>query len=97
MSFGKWVVVSRTGGMDEYASDYGASVVVEPDVDPAGLLSALTVARSRSRAEPTAARRPGQLEWKAIVGGLLADLERLVPAERASGASQVTRTVMSAR
>jgi glycosyltransferase involved in cell wall biosynthesis len=76
MSFGRRVVVSRTGGMDEYVAAYGDGVVVEPSVDTDALLAALRATcdrASRSNGEPP---RPQELEWTRIVRELLPDLER---------------------
>lgn len=76
MSFGRRVVVSRTGGMDEYVAAYHDGVVVEPNVDAGALLEALQLTRdraSRAHGEPA---RPEELEWTQIVQQLLPDLER---------------------
>jgi glycosyltransferase involved in cell wall biosynthesis len=77
MSFGKRVVVSRTGGMDEYVAAYGEGVVVEPNVDAVTLLAVLQTTRdqaARANGEPA---RPRELEWTEIAKQLLPHLERV--------------------
>ena len=70
MSFGKPVIVTRTGGMDEHLANYPASVVLEtPSAD--ALLAAMHTTRERSRRGAILAARPPELEWPYIVRGLL--------------------------
>ena len=67
MSFQKSVIVTRTGGMDEYVENYPAGVILE-HADPRSVLAALHTSRSRAGSDP---RRPLELEWSHIVRGLL--------------------------
>jgi glycosyltransferase involved in cell wall biosynthesis len=76
MSFGRRVVVSRTGGMDEYVDAYQDGVVVEPNVDAGALLEALQVTRDRASRQGGEPPRPQELEWTRIVQELLPDLDR---------------------
>jgi glycosyltransferase involved in cell wall biosynthesis len=76
MSFGRRVVVSRTGGMDEYVAAYRDGVVVEPNVDATALLVALQATRVRASRADGEPPRPRELEWTQIVKQLLPHLER---------------------
>jgi glycosyltransferase involved in cell wall biosynthesis len=78
MSFGKPIVASRTGGMDEYLAVYRDGVLVEPDVNATQLLAALSAAWNKALAAGDEAPRPRELEWSQIVRKLLPDLARVI-------------------
>ena len=67
MSFRKSVIVTRTGGMDEYVQNYPASVILE-HANAGSVLAALHTSRALSGSEPS---RPPELEWPHIVRALL--------------------------
>ncbi|HYV97301.1 MAG TPA: glycosyltransferase family 4 protein [Gemmatimonadaceae bacterium] len=76
MSFGKCIVATRTGGMDEHLRGYPAGTIIELTAGPEELLRELRAARETVRERKTPPSRPPELEWPAIVRRLLPDLER---------------------
>jgi glycosyltransferase involved in cell wall biosynthesis len=71
MSFGKYIVATRTGGMDEYLRDYPAHDVIDTPTDD-NLLAALhRSARLIQSGGSCLASRPAHLEWSHIVRELL--------------------------
>ena len=76
MSFGRSLVATRTGGMEEYLAVYRDGVLVEPDVSADDLLAALHLARERAKTQSGEAPRPRDLEWARIIQKLLPYLER---------------------
>ncbi len=74
MSFGKHVVITRTGGMEEYMERYPAHVLL--DASSGGAVSAaVQETRERLRTEPPGPRLP-ELEWRHIVRELLPHILR---------------------
>jgi glycosyltransferase involved in cell wall biosynthesis len=88
MSFGKPVIVTRTGGMEEYVEDYQAAVVLdEPTRD--AVLAALHQTREQYHAGGSVATRPAHLEWSHIVRDLVPSI--LPPRRRGSARRSVLR------
>jgi glycosyltransferase involved in cell wall biosynthesis len=76
MSFGKHVVATRSGGMDEYLAGYPGHVLLE-GTGGAEVVSALHRAEEMILAGGgVAPARPPQLEWKRIVQELVPQLAR---------------------
>lgn len=73
LSYGKPVVVSRTGGMDEYVEGMPSAIVLD-DVTPRTVRTALQQMRHRLRNGLKEGSRPVELEWPNIVGKLLPQL-----------------------
>lgn len=67
MSYGRKVVATRIGGMNEYLDDYPGGVLLNGSA-PADVLAGLQAARDLPN---TGLGRPSQLEWSAIVDDVL--------------------------
>jgi glycosyltransferase involved in cell wall biosynthesis len=76
MSFGKLVIATRTGGMDEYVQEYPAHVLME-SARGDDVLAALHRAQSMLPILPTETPRPPSLEWSSIVADLIPRLEAI--------------------
>lgn len=71
MSFGKQIVATRTGGMDEYLADYPAHDLLDTTTEE-NLLAALhRAARRIRRGGSCLASRPAHLEWSHILRKLM--------------------------
>lgn len=71
MSLGRPVVVTRTGGMEEYVRDYPGAIVLD-DPSPSSILASLRSIRMSPL--PAQLARPANLEWPHIVRQLLPKL-----------------------
>jgi len=76
MSFGKLVVATRTGGMDEYLQDYRAHILMEGAAG-ADVLAALRRAQAMLPIAVSDAPRPPAFEWSSIVADLIPRLESI--------------------
>jgi glycosyltransferase involved in cell wall biosynthesis len=75
MSFAKPIIITRTGGMDEYVEQYPAAIVLD-DPSPGNILEALRVTRARAKSKAPPAPRPPHLEWEHILRGLIPQIAR---------------------
>jgi glycosyltransferase involved in cell wall biosynthesis len=82
MSFGKAVIATPTGGMEEYLQSYPSHVLIQtPGEDD--IAAAIERLAAAGPADAPPAPRPGQFEWSAIVGELLPRLRGQTKTERA--------------
>lgn len=75
MSFGKHVIATRAGGMDEYLAHYAACTLLHGH-DPASVADG--IARALPRLGDAPAPRPPRFEWPAITAELLPRLGDLL-------------------
>jgi glycosyltransferase involved in cell wall biosynthesis len=73
MSFGLRVIVSTTGGMEEYVADYPHAVVTDR-IDATSIASALQRGLDTLSVTPRRPARPAALEWAHIAPRLLDDV-----------------------
>jgi glycosyltransferase involved in cell wall biosynthesis len=80
MTFGKHIVATRTGGIEEYLTDYPRHTLLQGD-GPADVAAGIEAARAAmERQPPVSPERLAKLQWRAITGELLVILEAGVAA-----------------